>query len=145
MYTISHIPVPRMYLRAIVHAFLMFFFFFHFLFIFILLKTRVRAIVHTFFMFFLFIPPEVSVTSTLHFCDTLHFHHQQRQQRMPLGHPLSSKDMFLAPQAHKEEKGPKRRQTHRLGPRCVFIYIIFLRFTDNNGPKRRRHVVWAVS
>ena len=61
MYTISHIPVPRMYLQAIVHAFLMFFFFFHFLFIFILPKTRVRAIVHTFFMFFLFIPPETGV------------------------------------------------------------------------------------
>src|SRR5271168_786684 len=38
-------------------------------------------------------------------------------------------------QAHKEEKGPKRRKTRRLGPRCVF-YFIFLRFIDNNSPKR---------
>ena len=25
------------------------------------------------------------------------------------------------------------------------FFLIFLRFTDNNGPKRRRRVVWAVS
>src|ERR1700678_2087602 len=37
--------------------------------------------------------------------------------------------------AHEEEKGPKQRKTRRLGPRCVF-YFIFLRFIDNNSPKR---------
>src|SRR5271168_448163 len=37
--------------------------------------------------------------------------------------------------AHKEEKGPKRRKTRRLGPRCVF-YFIFLCFIDNNSPKQ---------
>src|ERR1700678_1950103 len=40
--------------------------------------------------------------------------------------------------AHKEEKGPKRCVWRRLGPGCVFFLIIFLRFIDNNGPKRRQ-------
>src|SRR6202522_1853470 len=75
MYTISHIPLPACTSNRTCLSYI--FIFFHFLFIFILPKTRVRAIVHTFLMFFLFIPPEtgvrLSVTSTLHFCDTLHF------------------------------------------------------------------------
>src|ERR1700678_1967229 len=37
--------------------------------------------------------------------------------------------------AHEEEKGPKQRKTRRLGPRCIFCFI-FLRFIDNNSPKR---------
>src|SRR5271168_1761442 len=41
-------------------------------------------------------------------------------------------------QAHEEEKGPKRRVSRRLGPRCVFFLFNFLGFIDNNGPKRRQ-------
>src|ERR1700678_4451818 len=114
MYTISHIPVPRMYEQSympfLCFSFLSFFIYFY--------SNRT----HIFYVFFflsllrqLYDYLMVSVTSTLHFRDTLHLHHQHRQQRMPLGHPLSSKGMFLAPQAHKEETGPKRRQTRRLG------------------------------
>src|ERR1700678_3943024 len=35
-------------------------------------------------------------------------------------------------QAHKEEKGPKRRVWRRLGPRCVFFLIIFLHFVGSS-------------
>src|ERR1700678_914404 len=118
MYTINHIPVPRMY----EHAFLMFFFsFIFYLFLFYPKHVYEQSYTHFLCFFFLFLLRQVynylmvSVTSTLHFRDTLHFHHQHQQQWMPLGHPLSSKGMFLAPQAHEEETGPKRRQTRRLG------------------------------
>src|SRR5271155_5624241 len=76
MYTISHIPVPRMCTSnrtCLSYVFL----FFHFLFIFILPKTRVRAIVHTFLMFVLFIPgvrlPDGKCHINITFRDTLHF------------------------------------------------------------------------
>src|ERR1700678_3219094 len=62
----------------------------------------------------------VSVTSTLHFRDTLHFHHQQRQQRMPLGHPLSSKGMFFD------------------------FYYCFITKSPTQSPNDvSKHVVWA--
>src|ERR1700678_987253 len=41
-------------------------------------------------------------------------------------------------QAYKDKKGPKRRQTRRLGPRCVFCSF-FLRFIDNSV---RQTILW---
>src|ERR1700678_2580152 len=37
---------------------------------------------------------------------------------------------------NEKKKGPKRHQTHHLGPRCVFFLFFFLHFIDNNGPKQ---------
>src|SRR5271168_5068008 len=121
MYTISHIPVPSMY-EQLYMPFLCFSFLSFFIYFYSTQNTCTSNRTHIFYVFFfLFLLRQVydylmvSVTSMLHFRDTLHLHHQHRQQRMPLGHPLSSKGMFLAPQAHKEETGPKQRQTRRLG------------------------------
>src|SRR6202522_4072184 len=73
MYTISHIPVPRMY----EHAFLMFFFsFIFYLFLFYPKHVYEQSYTHFLCFFFLFLVYDylmVSVTSTLRFRDTLHF------------------------------------------------------------------------
>src|SRR5271168_3901415 len=76
MYTISHIPVPRMY----EHAFLMFFFsFIFYLFLFYPKHVYEQSYTHFLCFFFLLLLRQVydylmvSVTSTSHFRDTLHF------------------------------------------------------------------------
>src|SRR5271168_1716212 len=128
MYTISHIPVPRMYEQSYM-PFLCFSFLSFIIYFYSTQNTCTSNRTHTHFLCFFFLSLlrqvydylMVSVTSTLHFRDTLHFHHQHRQQRMPLGHPLLSKGMFVAPQAHREETGPKRRQTRRLGLGVFFL------------------------
>src|SRR5271168_4656434 len=119
----------------------MFFFsFIFYLFLFYPKHVYEQSYTHFLCFFFLFLLRQVydylmvSVTSTLHFRDTLHVHHQHRQQRMPLGHPLSSKGMFLAPQAHEEEKGPKRRVWRRLGPRCIFFILFFSVLLTTTAP-----------
>src|SRR5271168_1996299 len=101
--------------------------FIFYLFLFYPKRMYEQSYTHFLCFFFLFLLRQVydylmvSVTSTLHFHDTLHFHHQHRQQWMPLGHPLLSKGMFLALQAHREETGPKQRQTCRLGLGAFFL------------------------
>src|SRR5271168_2115358 len=89
MYTISHIPVPRMYEQSYM-PFLCFSFLSFFIYFYSTQNTCTSNHIHIFiYFFFLFLLRQVydylmvSVTSTLHFRDTLHFHHQQRRQRMP--------------------------------------------------------------